>query len=162
MSHYLCKYTLCEVRSVVVFEGGVLKGILIKHCYFCTRPRCQHSHHSPGFIVPLPEPTLSSNHSTGFGRNGWAGLPLAAGGEIGLPPPMRAGNPGAKRRINFQLIVDEWSRKGKQLQVGHDANSSIMGAIMFTNYTELISAPFCTDPIDLLFCWEFVPIIEIK
>ena len=114
---------------------------------------------------PLPRlysPSLSSNHSTGFGRNGWAGLPLAAGGEIGLPPPMRAGNPGAKRRINFQLIVDEWSRKGKQLQVGHDANSSIMGAIMFTNYTELISAPFCTDPIDLLFCWEFVPIIEIK
>ena len=23
----------------------VLKGILIKHCYFCTRPWCQHTHH---------------------------------------------------------------------------------------------------------------------
>ena len=141
MSHYLCKYTLCEVRSVLVLEGGVLKGILIKHCYFCTRPRCQHSHHSPGFIVPLPEPSLSSNHSTGFGRNGWAGLPLAAGGEIGLPPPMRAGNPGAKRRINFQLIVDEWSRKGKQLQVGHDANSSNNGS---HNVYKLHGANFST------------------
>ena len=38
--------------------------------------------------------------------------------------------------------------KGKQLQVGHDANSSLMGAIMFTNYTELISAPLCTDSIE--------------
>ena len=89
----------------------VLKGILIKHCYFCTRPWCQHTHHHHHHPrpppVPLPEPALSTNHSTGFGRNGWSGLSLAAGGEIGLPPPMRAGNPGAKRGINFQLIVDE-------------------------------------------------------
>ena len=33
----------------------------------------------------------------------------------------------------------------------------IMGAIMFTNYTELISAPFCTDPIDFSFCWDLGP-----